>query len=82
MGPKTHWIAKARWVDSGRIWTTSGVSAGADGVLAWMESLIPKETLTYVVNTMEWIRAESADNDPFAEIFGCQDVPRVQDLRG
>lgn len=78
MGPKTNWIAKARWVDSGRIWTTSGVSAGADGVLAWMESLIPKETLTQVVNTMEWIRAENADNDPFAAIFRCQDVPRVE----
>ena len=78
MGPKTNWIAKARWVDSGRIWTTSGVSAGADGVLAWMESLLPKETVAQVINTMEWIRAENADNDPFAEIFGCQDVPRVQ----
>lgn len=78
MGPKTNWVGKARWVDSGRIWTTSGVSAGTDGVLAWMESLVPEETLSYVVKTMEWIRAENSDNDPFAEIFGCEDVPRVQ----
>jgi transcriptional regulator GlxA family with amidase domain len=79
MGPKTHWIAKTRWADSGRMWTTSGVSAGADDVLAWIESLIPQETLTHVVDTMKWIRAESADNDPFAEVFGCEGVPRLQD---
>lgn len=30
-GPKTHWVAKARWVESGRVWTTSGVTAGIDG---------------------------------------------------
>lgn len=30
-GKKTHWIANARWVDSGRAWTTSGVTAGIDG---------------------------------------------------
>lgn len=78
MGPKTEWIAKARWVDSGRVWTTSGVSAGADGVLKWIESLTSKETVTKVVNSMEWIRAESADDDPFAKIFGCEDVLPVK----
>ena len=30
-GTKTHWIANARWVESGRVWTTSGVTAGMDG---------------------------------------------------
>ena len=74
-GPKTHWIAKARWVDSGRIWSTSGVSAGTDGVLAWMQSLIGPEIVESIVDNMEWIRAESADNDPFAIKFGCKDVP-------
>ncbi|KAI9703103.1 MAG: hypothetical protein M1820_005975 [Bogoriella megaspora] len=74
LGPKTHWIAKARWVSSGNVWTTSGVSAGGDGMLAWMNSILPDEVVTTVENNMEWIRVKSADNDPFAEIEGCQDV--------
>ncbi|KAF2166996.1 hypothetical protein M409DRAFT_66110 [Zasmidium cellare ATCC 36951] len=75
LGPKSHWIARARWHHSDNIWTTSGVSAGVDGTLAWMESLVGHETVESVVNTMEWIRAEEADNDPFAKVFGAQDVP-------
>ena len=74
-GPKTHWIARARWVNDGNIWTTSGVSAGTDGILAWMSTLLPEDLVTSVVNGMEWIRASSADHDPFAETFGCEDVP-------
>jgi hypothetical protein len=40
-----------------------------------MSSLLPEKLVTSIVNTMEWIRAENADNDPFAEVFGCEDVP-------
>ncbi|KAI9663720.1 MAG: hypothetical protein M1821_007210 [Bathelium mastoideum] len=74
LGPRTHWIAKARWISSGNIWTTSGVSAGTDGVLAWMDSMLPDEIATKVAVNIEWIRAQSADDDPFAEIEGCKDV--------
>ncbi|KAK4494660.1 hypothetical protein PRZ48_014016 [Zasmidium cellare] len=77
-GPKTHWIAKARWVTDGNIWTTSGVSAGADGVIAWLASLIPKEIVDDVVNGVEWFRAKDADNDPFAEHFGRRDIAPVE----
>ncbi|KXL46419.1 hypothetical protein M433DRAFT_159204 [Acidomyces richmondensis BFW] len=42
LSPRTRWIAKARWVESGRVWATSGVSAGTDGILAWMQQLLPK----------------------------------------
>ena len=73
-GPKTHWIAKARWVQDGNVWTTSGVSAGADGVIAWMLSLLPQDFVIGLANTIEWIRATSPDNDPFAEIFKCEDI--------
>lgn len=53
LGPKSHWIARARWHHSDNIWTTSGVSAGVDGTLAWMESLVGHEIVESVVNTME-----------------------------
>ncbi|KAF7162610.1 hypothetical protein CNMCM5623_007835 [Aspergillus felis] len=29
---KTYWVANARWVVDGNIWTTSGVSAGIDAI--------------------------------------------------
>ena len=28
-GPKTKWVAKARWVVDGNVWTSSGVQAGS-----------------------------------------------------
>jgi transcriptional regulator GlxA family with amidase domain len=73
-GPKTHWLGKARWHADGNVWTTSGVSAGADGMLAFMQELVPKKTLDAVINTMEWIRADTVDDDPFAEIEGTSDI--------
>ncbi|PVH71381.1 hypothetical protein DL98DRAFT_435278, partial [Cadophora sp. DSE1049] len=39
LGPKTHWVAKARWVVDGNVWSSSGVSAGIDVTLAWVASL-------------------------------------------
>ncbi len=74
LGPKTHWLGRSRWVVDGNVWTTSGVSAGVDGMLAFMESLVEKKWVTGVVNAMEWRRAESADDDPFADIEGTKDI--------
>jgi transcriptional regulator GlxA family with amidase domain len=75
LGRKTNWIAKARWVADGNIWTTSGVSAGLDGVVAWMHSLLPKDVVNRITEIMEYSPVESADNDPFAAMSGCKDVP-------
>lgn len=69
LGPKSHWVARARWQQSEHVWATSGVSAGVDGTLAWMQSLIGNELVESVVNIMEWIRAVDADNDPCKGIW-------------
>lgn len=74
LGRKTHWIAKARWMASGNVWTTSGVSAGLDGVIAWMETLLPREVVARILVIMEYNRVESAEDDPFAAMNGCKDV--------
>ena len=29
-GPRVEWVRKARWVEDGKVWTSSGVSAGTD----------------------------------------------------
>lgn len=67
----TYWVAKSRWVDSGNIWTTSGVSAGTDGMLAWMKKIYGQDPdgvyfSKKVADGMEWIAAEDHLNDPFA----------------
>lgn len=34
--PTAHWIPRARWAVDGKIWSSSGVSAGIDVTLAWI----------------------------------------------
>ena len=53
LGKRTHWIAKARWVAGGNIWTTSGVSAGLDGVIAWLLTLVPSDVVSKVLEIMK-----------------------------
>jgi transcriptional regulator GlxA family with amidase domain len=74
-GPKVNWVAKARWVHDGNVWTSSGVSAGIDVVLAWVESEFGSELATEVANSMEFQRAESPSDDPFTALYNCKDVP-------
>ncbi|KAK3046080.1 hypothetical protein LTR09_012395 [Extremus antarcticus] len=73
-GPKTHWVAKARWVTSGNVWTTSGVTAGIDGMLALVSSIWSEDTAEKVGATIEHNRAKASDDDPWATHYGCQDV--------
>ena len=76
----THWIAEARWVVSGNIWTCSGVSAGIDGMVAFIASIYGDETAKKVCNVMEYSRAVESHDDPFAAMNGCQDVLPVEDV--
>lgn len=68
-GPKTKWIPHARWVVDGNIWTSSGISAGIDTTLAFIEQMYGKPNATYVANMMEYERHEDSSWDPFADIF-------------
>jgi transcriptional regulator GlxA family with amidase domain len=45
---KVKWIPHARWVVDGNVLSTSGVSAGTDGVLAFIECFYGKELTTTV----------------------------------
>ncbi|KAF7373021.1 Class I glutamine amidotransferase-like protein [Mycena sanguinolenta] len=70
LGPKTNWIPHARWVVDGNVWTTSGVSPGTDGVLAFIEEQYGADAATRVANTMEWVRITNSSGDPFAGLYG------------
>ncbi|KAH6652436.1 DJ-1/PfpI family protein [Truncatella angustata] len=75
LGPKVNWIAQARWIQDGNIWTSSGVSAGIDVTLAWVASQFGENTASEIANTMEFTRASSSSDDPFAAMYDCKDVP-------
>jgi transcriptional regulator GlxA family with amidase domain len=73
-GPKTHWIAQARWVESGKVWTTSGVTAGMDGMAALIGRIYGEDEAQQLCNFIEHRRVEDPNNDPFADMNGCKDV--------
>lgn len=74
-GPKVNWVAKARWVRDGNVWTSSGVSAGIDATLAWVAVEFGEAMATNIANDMEFTRAASSSHDPFSVIHKCEDVP-------
>lgn len=53
LGPKVKWVAQARWVQDGNIWTSSGVAAGTDAMIAFIEAVYSNATATTVANGME-----------------------------
>lgn len=80
-GPKTYWVAKARWVESGNVWTCSGVSAGTDGMLAFLERVykeVDEGLVQRVADSMEYRRETDATDDPFCVLHGAQDVPPIE----
>jgi len=68
-----HWVANARWVKSSdQIWTTSGVSAGTDGFIAWMKEVYGQAYGEKVCQWMEYRAVVKATPDHFA--VGLHDV--------
>jgi transcriptional regulator GlxA family with amidase domain len=65
-GPHVEWIRKARWVEDGKFFTSSGVSAGIDMALRLVEHLLDAATADAVAKVMEYRRHADADDDPFA----------------
>lgn len=70
LGPEVNWIPHARWVTDGNIWTSSGVSAGIDVTLAWIEELFGKDKAQFIADSNEYTRHKDSRFDPFAELYG------------
>ena len=70
LGPKVNWVAVARWVVDGNIWTSSGISADIDLTIAFLEAIYGNETATTIANTMEYERHTNSTDDPFAALYG------------
>ena len=69
-GPKVEWVREARWVEDGNIWTSSGVSAGIDMMLAFIESQYGAATADTIAERSEYVRNRDANADPFAYLVG------------
>ncbi len=69
-GPEVDWVDKARWVEDGQLFTSSGVSAGMDMSLAVIEHLFDKDKAHEVARYAEYDWHEDAARDPFAEHYG------------
>lgn len=69
-GPKVDWQKKARWVHSGKFFTSSGVSAGIDMSLAVIAHLLGEAKAEQAATWAEYDWHRDPDWDPFAEIYG------------
>lgn len=65
-GPKVRWIRRARWVEDGRFFTSSGVSAGMDMTLGLIAKLFGRETSLEIAHRAEYTWHEDKNHDPFA----------------
>lgn len=63
---RVEWVERARWVEDGPYFTSSGVSAGMDMALAIIEQRWGVNAAAQVESFTEYRREKDADNDPFA----------------
>lgn len=66
-GPRVEWVRHARWVEDGKIFTSSGISAGIDQALALIEKLLDRDVAIEVARQAEYVWNEDPSNDPFAD---------------
>ena len=63
---KVTWKKSARWVEDGKFFTSSGVSAGMDMSLAVIAKLLGQEQADHAMLEAEYIANPDPSNDPFA----------------
>jgi len=68
--PNVNWVPQARWVEDGKFWTSSGVSAGIDMSLAVIAHLRGAEEAKRIALEAEYDWHIDADWDPFAAQYG------------
>ena len=65
-GSGVNWIKKARWVNDGKFYTSSGVSAGMDMALGFISDIHGVEVANDICKLIEYTWMSDKDNDPFA----------------
>ena len=70
LGPKVDWVERARWVQDGKFFTSSGVSAGMDMSLAAASHLFGQEAADWMAEGCEYDWHRDPNWDPFAVSSG------------
>jgi len=73
-GPKVEWVREARWVDAGKLVTSSGVAAGTDMALAVIARLWGVEVAERIAASTEFEWHRDAATDPFTRYLDQGDV--------
>ncbi len=69
-GPKVDWVREARWVEDGKFFTSSGVSAGMDMSLAVMAKIFGDDAAEAIAIGTEYEWHKDPTWDPFAKLAG------------
>ncbi|MBK1647710.1 dimethyladenosine transferase [Rhabdochromatium marinum] len=64
------WKKQARWVEDGKFFTSSGISAGIDMSLALIQKLLGQETADKTALRAEYQWCRDSSWDPFAKLHG------------
>lgn len=62
---EVEWQRKARWVTDGKFYTSSGISAGTDMALGFVNDTMGEKTARITAKIMEYVWNTDKDNDPF-----------------
>ncbi|MCL2030025.1 MAG: DJ-1/PfpI family protein [Oscillospiraceae bacterium] len=65
-GTEVDWIKQARWVQDGKYYTASGVSAGIDMTLGFVRDQHGLQAAEAAAGVIEYVWNQDADHDPFA----------------
>jgi transcriptional regulator GlxA family with amidase domain len=69
-GPKVNWVKEARWVEDGKFFTSSGVSAGIDMSLAAISRMAGEQIGNALAMAAEYDWHRDSTWDPFAKVHG------------
>ena len=67
--PGVDWVRHARWVEAGKFWTSSGVSAGMDMSLALIAHHLGRNAAEKTAVWTEYMWNDDPNDDPFANAF-------------
>ena len=66
-GNGVDWVENARWVEDGKFFTSSGVSAGTDMALGVIAKMFGRESAEQIAVMTEYEWQSNADEDPFSQ---------------
>ncbi|KAG7285306.1 hypothetical protein NEMBOFW57_009928 [Staphylotrichum longicolle] len=71
MGPKVKWVSPARWVEDGKVWSSSGVTAGIDLAFEFIKQKYDNGSAIAesISGSVEHVIVTDWRYDPFADKF-------------